>query len=150
MRVRVSLAVVLLGLALAGCGGNDNPNEVRPTTTSSVAQPAPGPVTAGKEQDGKEIPLALGQGLTVRLAGNPTTGFLWQLTELEQNIVRQDGGMEYEQDPSPNGMVGVGGTSIFKFTAQAPGATQLVLEYRRPWEQGIDPAERFTLNLKVT
>ncbi|MFB8008733.1 protease inhibitor I42 family protein [Nocardia sp. NPDC056000] len=148
--MRIPLAVVMLGLALAGCGGNDNPNEVRPTTTTSAAHHVPDPVVAAKDQDGKDIPLTVGQGLTVKLAANPTTGYLWQLAELDQNIVKQDGGMEYEQDPSPNGMVGVGGTAIFRFTAQAPGATRLVLEYRRPWEQGIDPAERFTLNLKVT
>ncbi|MRH89014.1 peptidase inhibitor I42 [Nocardia sp. SYP-A9097] len=148
--MRTPLAVVMLGLALTGCGNNANPNEVPPTTTTSAAQHVSEPVTAGKDQDGKDIPLAIGQGLTVRLTANPSTGYLWELTQLDQSMVRQDGGAEYEQDASPRDMVGVGGTSIWRFTARAPGATRLVLEYRRPWEQGIEPAERFTLNLNVT
>ncbi|WP_067569570.1 protease inhibitor I42 family protein [Nocardia acidivorans] len=150
MRVCASLAVVLLGLALTACGDNGNPNEVRPTTTSSAARQAPEPVVAGRDQNGTDIALTVGQGLTVRLAANPSTGYMWQLAQLDRNMVEQTGGTEYEQDPSPNGMVGVGGTSIWKFTAKSTGATRLVLEYLRPWEQGVDPTERFTLNVNIT
>ncbi|WP_405132660.1 protease inhibitor I42 family protein [Nocardia sp. NBC_01388] len=149
VRVRTPLAVVMLGLALAGCG-NSNPNEVAATTTSSAADPAPAPVTVGKDADGKDIPLRVGQGLEVRLAANPTTGFAWQLAELDQNTVKENGGAEYQQDPSPGGMAGVGGQTTWKFTATAPGATHLLLEYRRSWEQGVPAAETFALNLTVS
>lgn len=177
MRVRKPLAVLMLGVALTGCGDNRNPNEVDPsassTTTAAVttsgaavtattsagpvttsavttsAQPAAETVKVGKDADGQVIRLAIGQRLEVQLAANPTTGYAWQLATLDQNIVKQDGGIEYEQDPSPDGMVGVGGKSLLKFTAVAPGATRLLLEYRRSWEQGVEPAERFTLDLSV-
>jgi inhibitor of cysteine peptidase len=29
------------------------------------------------------------------------------------------------------------------------GATQPTLEYARPWEQGIEPAQKFSLTIKV-
>ncbi|MFC3438027.1 protease inhibitor I42 family protein [Nocardia seriolae] len=151
---------VLLGpvvlLAVAGCG-NSNPNEAKPVTATSVAvttvvqatsgaHPA---LAVGADSDGQALMLAGGQGLIVTLDANPTTGYAWVLGSLDQTIVKQNGSPEYEQDPNPDGMVGVGGKSVLNFVAVSPGAAQLVLEYKKAWEQGIEPAKRFTLNLTV-
>ncbi|MGV9411305.1 protease inhibitor I42 family protein [Nocardia sp. NPDC003693] len=171
MRVRTTAAVLLIGVAVAGCADNRNPNEVIPSTTgggvttsaasTSEAEvttsaavttgPAPVPETLelGPDANGQVVRLAIGQSLTVWLASNPSTGYAWDLAMLDQNIVKQDGGAEYEQDPSPDGMVGVGGKALWTFTAVAPGATRLQLQYRRAWEQGVPPAETFTLDLSV-
>ncbi|MEV6767897.1 protease inhibitor I42 family protein [Nocardia sp. NPDC051030] len=162
MRVRTPLVVLLLGLALAGCGKNDSDNSpvgtttpgttVAVTSTAGKATPtstAKEAVKLGVDADGKDVALTVGQGLVITLASNPTTGYLWQLADLDQNIVKQNGGQEYEQDPSPDGMVGVGGQATFNFVALTPGTTKLVLEYRRPWEQGSEPAQRLTLTLTV-
>ncbi|WP_067692388.1 protease inhibitor I42 family protein [Nocardia jejuensis] len=160
--MRTSLVMLMLGLALAGCGTDDSTDAKSdgtsssaapgPTSTAGKATPTsstPEAVTIGADSDGKSITLANGQGLIVRLASNPSTGYLWQLAELDQNIVEQNGGQEYEQDPSPDGMVGVGGKATFNFVATAPGATRLLIEYRRPWEQGMEPAQRFAVDLTV-
>ncbi|WP_157355073.1 protease inhibitor I42 family protein [Nocardia terrae] len=156
MRVRMPLVLVMAGLAVAGCG-NSNPNESKPVSATSVAittavQATPTEheaVKIGADSDGKDVSLAVGQGLIVTLEANPTTGYAWVVGELDQNVVKQNGSPEYQQDPNPNGMVGVGGKSVLNFVAAAPGSTKLSLEYKRAWEQGIEPAKRFTVNLTV-
>ncbi|MEU0539281.1 protease inhibitor I42 family protein [Nocardia sp. NPDC005978] len=168
----MTLTVLLAaGLAAAGCGDNRNPNEVvasttgaavtsAPATTSEAAvtaspvvttgeAPVPDPLRLGPDANGQVVRLAVGQSLSVWLAANPSTGYAWDVAMLDQNIVKQNGGAEYEQDPSPDGMVGVGGKTLWSFTAVAPGATRLQLQYRRAWEQGVPPAETFTLDLSV-
>ncbi|MGW5223883.1 protease inhibitor I42 family protein [Nocardia niigatensis] len=134
MRVRLPLVVVSAGLALAGCG-------------TSSGHPAA--VAVGADSDGKNVSLAVGQDLIVTLEADPTTGYAWALGDLDQKIVRQHGAPDYEQDPNPVGMAGVGGNSVSNFVAVVPGSTTLNLEYKRAWEQGVEPARRFTLNLTV-
>ncbi|MFJ9366544.1 protease inhibitor I42 family protein [Nocardia sp. NPDC101769] len=157
MRVRMPLAVVMAGLALAGCGTSADPNEAKPVSATSVAvttavQATPSEhaaVQVGADSDGKDVSLAVGQGLIITLEANPTTGYAWELGGLDQNVVKQNGSPEYEQDPKPSGMVGVGGRSVANFVAVAAGSTRLSLEYKRAWEQGVEPAKTFTLNLTV-
>ncbi|MGW4535616.1 protease inhibitor I42 family protein [Nocardia sp. NPDC004340] len=156
MRVRMPLVMVMAGLALAACG-TTNPNEAQPVSATSVAGTTAVQATSadraaeriGADSDGKDVSLALGQGLIVTLEANPTTGFGWQLGALDQNVVKQNGSPEYEQDANPDGKVGVGGKSVLNFVAEAPGSTTLSLAYMRAWEQGVEPAKRFTVNLTV-
>ncbi|MEC3954681.1 protease inhibitor I42 family protein [Nocardia sp. CDC153] len=156
MRVRIPLVLVMAGLAVAGCG-NSNPNQAKPPSATSVAVTTAVQATSdqheavkvGADSDGKDVSLAVGQGLIVTLDANPTTGYAWVVADLDQNVVKQNGSPEYQQDPNPNGMVGVGGKSVLNFVAAAPGSTKLNLAYERAWEQGVEPAKRFTLNLTV-
>ncbi|GAB0101240.1 hypothetical protein JMUB6875_02040 [Nocardia sp. JMUB6875] len=148
--------VLLAGLAVSACG-HSNPNEAQLVSATSVAittavqatSDAHPALSVGADSDGKDLTLAAGQGLIVTLDANPTTGYAWVLGSLDQAIVKQNGSPEYEQDPNPDGRVGVGGKSVLNFVAVGSGATRLVLEYKRAWEQGIEPAKRFTLNLTV-
>ncbi|UGT41868.1 protease inhibitor I42 family protein [Nocardia yamanashiensis] len=166
MRVRTPVAVLMVGLALTACGkdsDNSTPETVTVTAGSSTAGPIPTtsnpPLTTtsaeheavkiGKDANGKDVDLVPGQGLIVTLDANPSTGFAWELTELDQNILKRNGSPEYQQDPSPDGMVGVGGKAIWNFVAAGPGATRLTLEYRRAWEQGVEPAQRFQVTVNV-
>lgn len=152
MRVRMPLVMLTAGLALAACGTTD-PNEARPLSATGAAGTTAAQATSaeriGADSDGKDVSLAVGQGLVVTLEANPTTGFAWQLSELDQNVVKQNGSPEYEQDPGADGKVGVGGKSVLTFVAVAPGSTKLGLSYMRAWEQGVEPAKRFTVNLTV-
>lgn len=160
MRVRMPVLLVLAGLLMvAGCGKNDAGDASKTTSpaatttaSTSAVQPTPDAhpaVQIGSDSDGKAITLAVGQGLVVTLDANPTTGFAWALTDLDQHVVKQNGAAEYEQNPNPDGRIGVGGKSVLNFVAADPGATRLVLEYKRSWEQGVPPAKTFTVNLTV-
>ncbi|MGW4356760.1 protease inhibitor I42 family protein [Nocardia sp. NPDC004582] len=144
------LMLLTAGLALAACG-TTNPNEAQPLSATSAAGTTAvhAALRIGADADGTTVSLAVGQGLVVTLEANPTTGFGWQPGELDQNVVKQNGSPEYEPDPNPDGKVGVGGKSVLNFVAVAPGSTTLSLAYMRAWEQGGEPAKRFTVNLTV-
>ncbi|GAB2446678.1 protease inhibitor I42 family protein [Nocardia tengchongensis] len=156
MRVRMPLVMLTAGLALAGCGSSGS-NEATPQSATSVAvttaasptAPAHAAERIGADADGKDVSLAVGQGLIVTLEANPTTGYAWQVGELDQKVVKPNGSPDYEQDSNPDGKVGVGGKSVLDFVAAAPGSTTLNLSYMRAWEQGVEPAKRFTVNVTV-
>ncbi len=147
MRVRTSLAVLLLGLALTGCGDNENPNTVQATTTSPGAAET---IDVDEDENGQARTLVVGQAIKVELKANPSTGSSWQLGELDQNIVKQNGEQVFEQDTSDGGpKPGQGGETTWWFIGINPGTTKLVLNYGRPWEKDAPPVQTYTLNLTV-
>ncbi|MEV6324171.1 protease inhibitor I42 family protein [Nocardia sp. NPDC051787] len=140
--MRKSLLVLLLGLAVAGCGGNDVSGE----TTSESANPV---VRAGAADNGQERRLRVGQRLMVALPSNPSTGYSWSIAEVDAAVAKQDGEADFEPDPAVPVAPGAGGTSVWSFVGAAAGVTALRMEYTRPWEHGLTPAETFSLTIKV-
>jgi len=121
----------------------------QPLPPAAPAQPmVPGTeIVLGREATGHYIEAVVGQTITVRLAGNPTTGFGWAALPPDDPAVAAVGGGEYQQNPADAGRVGAGGTYIFRFRAEQPGAAKLVIQYRRPWEPG--PTEVFHVLVRV-
>ncbi|MCM6776486.1 protease inhibitor I42 family protein [Nocardia sp. CDC159] len=147
------LVIALLGLTLAACGndgGSDHSEHGSTTTGAATTTAAPAPRNLDATANGQRVAMRVGEEVTVSLAANPTTGYQWQLRELDQALVKQKDDPDFRPDPNPNNAVGVGGTSIWTFTAVAPGATKLVLGYLRPWEQGVEPSQTFTVTFDVT
>ena len=102
------------------------------------------------EDNGTEVTLSAGGKLRVSLASNITTGYSWQLVELD-TVVLENTGQEYVPDEAPPNIVGRGGTEHWQFTARLPGQTALRLEYRRPWEpEDIEEADSFQVAVTVT
>ncbi|MFI5779419.1 protease inhibitor I42 family protein [Nocardia sp. NPDC051570] len=142
------LVIALLGLTLVACGSNNSTSDPAPTSaapTSSVSSP----VNLDAKADGTRVAVRAGQQVKVSLAANPTTGYQWQLRELDQAIVKQADEPDFRPDPNPGNRVGVGGTSVWTFTAVAAGSTTLTLGYLRPWEQGVEPSQSFTVTFDV-
>ncbi|PKN60957.1 MAG: hypothetical protein CVU53_00430 [Deltaproteobacteria bacterium HGW-Deltaproteobacteria-11] len=80
-----------------------------------------------------------GQTFALTLRSNPTTGYIWQLTEpLNEGIVRFIG-QEYRMDKTDR--VGAGGREIWTFKAVGSGETRINLKYARPWEKDTAPAK---------
>ncbi|MEV0245725.1 protease inhibitor I42 family protein [Nocardia sp. NPDC050712] len=158
--MRRSLVLLLLGLTVA-CGADgggehaDHTSATPPATptpvssaASATAVPPVGTVTVTEADNGQERRLEAGQRLIVRLASNPSTGYSWQLAAaLDQNVVRQIGDREYVSEEPV--MPGAPGTEQWTFTAVAAGVTQVRMDYARPWEQGVEPAQTFSLVLVV-
>jgi inhibitor of cysteine peptidase len=96
--------------------------------------------------NGRTVDVGVGQSIVVDLAGNPTTGFAWVLTNSAGQSVLTNGPMVYT--PESGGEVGVGGTFAFPFLAVGLGDTSLALLYERPW--GGPPAGSFAVTLHVT
>ena len=128
----MSATKVIIGLALAclfaGCATNSNTRVLTPL------------------DNGHEVTVTVGQVLLVELPSNVTTGFDWN-NRTSGEVVEQLGQREYMEDSHPFGMVGVGGTEIWRFKAAKAGRETLRLDYSRPWEKDVAPVR--TVNFSV-
>jgi len=106
----------------------------------------PEEVNVDEEDAGSQVELEQGQILVVTLKSNPTTGYRWEQVESQDSILEQMGEAEFK--PSDTGeppLVGAGGWEIFRFKAVNAGQMILQLLYHRPWEEGVEPFETFSL-----
>ena len=116
---------------------------------AATTQPTSQPVELTAKANGTTTALKPGQDLIVRLAGNPTTGFHWEVKSVTGKAVAAVGEVEYKADPAPRQMVGSGGMFVAKFHAAAPGQSVITMVYRRPWEKDVAPIETFTVTVDV-
>ncbi len=137
-----SLVILFMGmlLVLAGCGSI---SDVNAGGTSEE-------VSLGAKDKGGRIEVEAGQILVLTLESNPTTGFRWEVVEAKDSVLRQRGEVEFrvvsELDPPPPG---AGGVEVFRFEAVEAGETLLELVYHRPWEEGVEPVETFSIQVVV-
>ena len=98
--------------------------------------------------NGKQITLQAGDVMTVTLESNPTTGYGWQVMEIDNTILVQNDDPEYKGSSNSGGQVGAGGTETFRYKAVGTGTTTLEMGYLRPWES-VPPIETFSLQVVV-
>ncbi len=125
----VIAAVALTGTLVALAMSTDEPGEAAVYTV---------------DDHGTAIVLQAGETFTVVLAGNPTTGYGWQISRIDPAVLAA-AEPEYLGDSD---MIGAGGMYTFTFTAAGAGESQLELVYLRPWEQAA-PLQTFTMTVTV-
>ena len=96
--------------------------------------------------DGRLIELEIGGKLEIILPGNPTTGFQWEVSEINSAILEPIGEPKFE--PSSNA-VGSGGNVTLRFEAVGTGQTELKLIHHRPFEENIPPMQTFEVTITV-
>lgn len=120
------------------------------TLVGTVVLGACTPGLGGREiteaDNGKTVEVAKGNDLKVVLESNPTTGYSWQVKEVNASILKQVGDPEFKPDSSA---IGAGGKETLTFNAASAGQTTLKLEYRRPWETEEPAVNTFTLTVVV-
>ena len=121
----ILLYVVLL-VSLTSCGGKT--------------------VKLNENSNGQTIELKKGATLSISLQGNPTTGYNWELAEVDQSILKPAGEADYKSDSM---LIGSGGVYTFKFKALDSGSTSLKLIYYRSFEEDTPPINTFELNVIV-
>jgi len=104
-------------------------------------------VTLDEVANNTAVQLNLDTQLVVVLDSNPTTGYMWQLTSVDQNILKHSGN-EYEPSPGAPELTGAGGQETWRFTPLAPGETTLKMQYVRSWEPN-QPAREFILTVTI-
>ncbi|MCP4611517.1 MAG: hypothetical protein GY845_22630 [Planctomycetes bacterium] len=107
-------------------------------------------VNVNENDDGGQVELEQGQILVVTLESNPTTGYSWQQAENQETYLEQIGEAEFKQsltDGPPK--VGAGGWEIFRFKAISAGKMTLQLVYHRPWEEGVEPVNTFSIDVLI-
>ena len=105
------------------------------------------PTYANESNNNTSINVTTGEFLVVTLEGNPTTGYMWEVTEpLDELVLRQVGDIAFVPDYAEPGLVGVPGVEIATFEVVGAGNATLKMVYHQPWETDVEPADTFTLN----
>ena len=113
---------------------------------AACTKPAPQTKKITEKDTGAQIELRIGDTLEISLAGNATTGYLWEVTKLDEKIIKQAGEADYK--PESN-LAGAPGMATIRFSAVAAGNTTVELAYRRPWEKDKPPEKLFQLKVNV-
>ena len=107
-------------------------------------------VKIDEESNNGQVELQTGQTLVVSLKSNPTTGYAWEVAEVDETLLQSQGEAEYkESKTSGEQLVGAGGTQTFRFKAAEAGETSLKLIYHRAWETDVEPAQTFSVQVKI-
>ena len=96
--------------------------------------------------DGQVIEVGVGDELVLELAGNPTTGYNWEVGEIDGSIIEQVGEADFKADSA---LIGSGGVVTLTFTGVAPGEAHLKLVYHKSWEADVAPLEEFNITIHV-
>lgn len=123
---RLALVCLCLIVLLSGCG--------------------PRALELDAEDDGGSATLDVGQSLTLRLESSPTTGYGWEIVGLEEQEVLTLAERSYKSDSM---LLGAGGVDTFELVAATAGEADLVLVYRRAWEQDQAPLKSFFFHVTV-
>ncbi len=116
-------------------------------TVATGCSPQQQEVKATIDDAGREMQLKKGQTLVVTLEGNPTTGYSWEVAEpLDEQVLRLTGEPEFKAESEA---LGAGGVQILRFEAVNAGTMTLKLVYHRPWEEGVEPLETYSLQVVV-
>ena len=97
--------------------------------------------------NGDTVFVKVGNQFVVALDGNPSTGYTWEVEDLDTNIIQQVGKTSFKSNNT--GLVGAGGTLTLTFRVLKAGTTNLVLVYHRPWETNVQPASTFRITLNA-
>ncbi len=115
------------------------------TLATAISAPLSAAVIVGRGDCGSPVTLEPGERLEVLLPGNPTTGFLW-LAALLPPVLRHEEGESFLSDSD---LPGAGGRFTLRFTATKGGMGELLLQYRRPWEEKVPPLESCSFPITV-
>jgi inhibitor of cysteine peptidase len=103
-------------------------------------------IKLGLGDNGSQKKLDNGQMLVITLEANPTTGYTWEVAELNANVLRQLGTIEFHPDSNK---IGSGGVQTLRLEAVNVGQTYLKLVYHRPWEKDVEPLKNFSLQVVI-
>jgi predicted secreted protein len=123
----VALLIGMAAVMVAGCATLERDN---------VAAPF----------DGGAVTLRNGAALVVSLTPDPANGYGWVLKSADPKLW-EIGGPDATQDPKPPGLIGVAGTTAFRFRAKAPGTSTIEFAWRAPPGQPAAPEKvvRYTV-----
>jgi predicted secreted protein len=102
------------------------------------------PVVLTQADDQREVRVARGREIEVRLSSSPGTGFLWQVEPLDAARLESLG---KETLPPAQARPGAESVTVFRFRALSAGSTALSFRLVRPWEHAAPPARRFEVRL---
>ncbi|HET7535041.1 MAG TPA: protease inhibitor I42 family protein, partial [Candidatus Didemnitutus sp.] len=109
--------------------------------------PSGNTVSLGVEQTGGSYQVRAGDTILINLAANPSTGAIWEYTELNREIFSEEKTAKPKRGEAP--LPGEGGRITFTLRAKKPGTSVVKMSYHRPWEPD-KPWGTFEATITVT
>ncbi|HIH43800.1 MAG TPA: protease inhibitor I42 family protein [Candidatus Methanoperedenaceae archaeon] len=100
-----------------------------------------------RSDNGSQVMLNRSQTMVIALEANPTTGYTWEIAEVNSSVLRQAGEIEFQPNSS---LAGAGGVQSIRLYALAAGQTQLKLVYHRTFEKDVEPVGTFNIQVAVS
>ncbi len=133
---------------------------------ASANSPAPSEAVPAPEQTApaataeimaqqRNISVAVGEKQIIKLKSNPTTGYVWIISEgTKSEIVSVEADITFREarpeQPGQPPLCGAPSETIISFTGLKPGKEKIVLTHARPWEQPLQPTQIITVEVEVT
>ena len=96
--------------------------------------------------DTNSLTAEKGATVTIRLEGNPSTGYGWEASEISPNLTLIE--KRFEDTRADPQLVGAPGIFVFTFKALDVGMGSVRLDYLRPWEKTA-PIKSETYRIRV-
>lgn len=98
-----------------------------------------------ERDSGRSVQMTVGDELEIVLPGNPTTGFTWETSSSDINLLRLNKADFLASDKA----IGSGGFEIKRFQAITAGTSQLKLIFHRPFETNSPPNKTFDVTVII-
>ena len=134
-------ALAFFSVSLLACNGCHDGNApaasatVAPSAsaTGNSATPAANETVVHIDDDGKAFDVARGSTVTFALPGNAGTGYIWVPTQVDANVLAQQG--DRVSDTSSD-VPGAPKVDVYHFAAANPGTTTVEMSLKRPFGSG--------------
>lgn len=103
-------------------------------------------VTVTEADNGSQIEVKVGSTIDVTLPSSPTTGFNWEVQDLDANLFSQVGEGVFKPESD---LLGASGMLTLSFKALAAGEGSLKLIYHRAFEKDIPPEKTFSIEVTI-
>ena len=127
--VLISLATLMFALCFSGCSATEK--------------------ALTEKNNGDSINLKIDDKVEIKLESNPTTGYSWFLSDKVDSTIVSVTDPVFIESKKDKELVGAGGYEIFTIKAIAEGKIDIILNYERPWEEGVEPIETFEITISV-
>jgi len=104
-----------------------------------------GPYTIN--DNGTTVNLSIDDPFEIDLAGNASTGYIWQVLPFDSTVIKQVGTPSSKVNNDDR--VGSSSVKTYRFITVADGETNLKFVYRRRWEENEIPTKTFEMKIVV-
>jgi len=141
-------ALAAIFICLTVCSACVASDQVSPESPPAVPpEPLPREIALSQWDNGRQLEVYVGQVLVLTLSASPSTGYTWEVTDIDEKVLRQVGKAEFVPDKN---MPGSPGKMILRFEVVGDGSSSLNLLYHRPWEKDVTPASSFAIQVTAS
>ncbi|MGC2352872.1 MAG: protease inhibitor I42 family protein [Candidatus Udaeobacter sp.] len=99
-----------------------------------------------EKDNGASVQVRRGAKITIELSENPTTGYRWAISNIDEAFLVPEGDAFV---PPDHKSLGAGGLRRFFFRAKSEGSTALTLINKRAWQSDDQAVGTFKLATRI-